>query len=501
MADEDIGPVLKKQKVHYGTLEEALRKEATKEDAITTGILAGNINISKGETFNLEEHSSEQKKSLLAEFARRKKARTLHISTDDSMVKAKLRDIGEPICLFAEDAADRRERLRQKLSLIGSAGLNILIQKEVEKEKKQKEEDNKTWYHEGPQSLKSARQWIAKYSLPRAQQRIAESRQVLQVPDTVRHAKKQELHNKLRNITAIGSEIGDTRPISFCRFSPNSQVLATSSWSGLIKLWSVPEFKPIRTLRGHNHNVGGIVFHPQATIGRDESTFCMASCATDGSVKLWSLDSEEPLANVEGHDARVARIEFHPSGRFLGTACYDKSWRLWDLEVQEEILHQEGHSKEVYCIDFQCDGSLVATGGLDAFGRIWDLRTGRCVMFLDGHLQSVLSINCSPNGYSVATGSGDNSVKIWDLRQRKSVYTIPAHQNLVSGVKFEGTSGEYLLTCSHDSKAKVWAHPGWAPIATLAGHDSKVMGADISSDGQYIATASYDRTFKLWASE
>ena len=40
--------------------------------------------------------------------------------------------------------------------------------------------------------------------------------------------------------------------------------------------------------------------------------------------------------------------------------------------------------------------------------------------------------------YHLATGSEDNSVKIWDLRQRMCIYTIPAHNNLVSGVKFQG---------------------------------------------------------------
>lgn len=39
--------------------------------------------------------------------------------------------------------------------------------------------------------------------------------------------------------------------------------------------------------------------------------------------------------------------------------------------------------------------------------------------------------------YHIATGSGDNTCKVWDLRQRRCVYTIPAHQNLVTGVKFE----------------------------------------------------------------
>ena len=32
-----------------------------------------------------------------------------------------------------------------------------------------------------------------------------------------------------------------------------------------------------------------------------------------------------------------------------------------------------------------------------------------------------------------------------------------------------------------------------------SGHDNKVSGCDISSDGKIIATCSFDRTFKLWS--
>lgn len=48
---------------------------------------------------------------------------------------------------------------------------------------------------------------------------------------------------------------------------------------------------------------------------------------------------------------------------------------------------------------------------------------------------------------------------------------------------------------------QIWGNPNWAPLKTLAGHESKVMGMDISPDLKYIATCSYDRTFKLWVSE
>lgn len=119
----------------------------------------------------------------------------------------------------------------------------------------------------------------------------------------------------------------------------------------------------------------------------------------------------------------------------------------------------------------------------------------------EGHLKEIYGINFSPNGYHIATGSGDNTCKVWDLRQRRCVYTIPAHQNLVTGVKFEPIHGNFLLTGAYDNTAKIWTHPGWSPLKTLAGHEGKVMGLDISSDGQLIATCSYDRTFKLWMAE
>ncbi|XP_031696313.1 U4/U6 small nuclear ribonucleoprotein Prp4 [Anarrhichthys ocellatus] len=103
--------------------------------------------------------------------------------------------------------------------------------------------------------------------------------------------------------------------------------------------------------------------------------------------------------------------------------------------------------------------------------------------------------------YHLATGSGDNTCKVWELRNRKCLYTVPAHQNLLSSVRFQPTDGHFLLTGAYDNMAKVWSHPGWTPLKTLAGHEGKVMGVDVSPDGKLIATCSYDRTFKLWLSE
>ncbi|CAB1332588.1 unnamed protein product [Coregonus sp. 'balchen'] len=470
MSDDEEAPLVKKTRIFYGSLEEKERERLGREasgsgkDSVKAGIEAGNINISSGESLELEERVSERQSEVLADFERRKRARQITVSTDDAEVKACLRALREPITLFGEGPAERRERLRNILSVVGPDALKK-SKKDDEKSKRSQEECQQTWYHEGPTTLKEARLWLARYSLPRAVKRLEAARAHREIPESTRTVRTQELHKTLRNLNNFCSQIGVA--------CVNCGMLLT-----------VPLSVPFG-----------------ATLTLDDSDVNMASCAADGSVKLWSLDSDVPVADIEGHSMRVARVAWHPSGRFLGTTCYDNSWRLWDLEAQEEILHQEGHSKGVHDMQFHPDGSLAATGGLDSFGRIWDLRTGRCVMFLEGHLKEIYSIDFSPNGYHAATGSGDNTCKVWDLRRRKCIYTIPSHQNLVSSVKFQPNNGHFLLTGAYDNTAKVWTHPGWSPLKTLAGHEGKVMGVDMSPDGQLIATCSYDRTFKLWMSE
>ncbi|XP_058796104.1 U4/U6 small nuclear ribonucleoprotein Prp4 isoform X2 [Phymastichus coffea] len=504
MSDEDEPQYVKKPRtIHYGTLEDSLISDSIRDgkDGDPKQLLA-NVHISN-EYMDLEDEMSKDRQQLLEEFERRKKARQINVSTDDSQVKKDLRHLGEPVCLFGEGPADRRNRLKE---LLASLGEDAIKKKEDDDTAPQKDPET-TWFHEGPKSLLLSRKWIAVYSLARARERLARAKKELELPSATKTAKRQELIKKLHGLNIECSQIGDTRPISYCQFSPNSKILATASWSGLCKLWSVPDCTLLRTLKGHECNAGCIVFHPRATLEGDifddhaARKVVMASAAADGSVKLWGGGKgDKPLAEVEGHKPyRVSRLAFHPSGMFLGTCVHDYSWRLWDLQQKVEVLHQEGHTKPVHCISFQVDGSVAATGGQDSFGRVWDLRTGRCIMFMEGHLKSIFGIDFAPNGYHIATGSEDNSVKIWDLRKRAHIYTIPAHVNLISDVKYQKEHGQYLVAASYDHTASIWSQNTWQPLKTLSGHDNKVMSVDISSDDKYIATTSYDRTFKLWA--
>ncbi|KAF8634572.1 hypothetical protein AX17_004162 [Amanita inopinata Kibby_2008] len=486
----------------------------------------------------LTERARLENKVILDELERKKKARNLAVPTDDNRVKARLREIGEPITLFGERAADRRDRLIYVLSQITAARGDETMQ--VEEEEESEEEEEEEFYSPGSLELLDARRQIAEYSLPRAQKRVAQQ----QLDSRMELGRIIDIRKKVfaevKRFANLGSQIGDERPLSQVRFSPNNEILATGSWSGTVKMWNVPACTEIRTLRGHSDKVGGIAWHPQATLQQESSIVNLVSGGGEGDVYLWSLEGDSPLSTLKGHEGRVCRVAFHPSGDYVASASFDTTWRLWDIATSKELLLQEGHSKEVYAIDFQNDGALAASGGLDAIGRVWDLRTGRSAMVLDGHVQALFAITFSPNGYQIATGAADDTVRIWDMRSLKSLYTIPAHLSNVSDIRFfyandkffkppqspdivmDGSaedkshdtpdkmattaweewsyrSGLFFASSGYDGFVKVWSADDWQLLRSLPTDGGKVMSVDISSDGNMIASGTYNRNFQLYA--
>ena len=356
-----------------------------------------------------------------------------------------------------------------------------------------------------------------------------------EIPETTRTSQMQELHKSLWSLNNFCGQIGDDRPISYCHFSPIPKCWPQLVWvgfasSGLFPIaTSLTVFEAITQTWERSYSIP----NPQSPWTKKTSIWPLVLLTV-----LWSRGA---LTVMNGgrywrpHNAcgpcNVASIRtflrYHllwpimalmgfgssrgdpaPGGPQHGCVwhCLPSRW-LFGWHWVRLLPHSRG-SSVVWPLTSACFhrelGSQYSfmncfVRGLDAFGRVWDLRTGR-IMFLEGHLKEVYGISFSPNGYHIAAGSGD-TCKVWGLRQRRCVYTSPAHQNSVTGVKFEPIHGNFLLTGAYDNTAKVWTHPGWSPLKTLAGHEGKVMGLDISSDGQLIATCSYDRTFKLWMAE
>ena len=318
-----------------------------------------------------QSRAAAQHREVMAALDQRAAARSMAVPTNDGQVRMRLRELKEPITLFGEREVDRRERLRTVLTQVKmrrqEAGEADSDEEggSVKSESDSEEEKQEEFYTEGDDALLKARQHIARFSLQRARARLRKQRQEASLSLRTIVTKRKEIFEPIKQFTNLGSQIGDDRPVSVVRFSPDGQTLLTASWSGMVRRWDVPSAnptQPINSFRAHTDKIGGLAWHPAATIGQSEQALNFVSGGGEGKVCLWALDSQKPLRTLEGHVGRVCRTAFHPTGSYVASAGFDGTWRLWDVEKGNELLLQEGHSKEVYAVEFQDDGALIASG-------------------------------------------------------------------------------------------------------------------------------------------
>ena len=109
-----------------------------------------------------------------------------------------------------------------------------------------------------------------------------------------------------------------------------------------------------------------------------------------------------------------------------------------------------------------------------------------------GHNGSVNGAEFSPNGQFLVTASQDTTAKVWNLKGE--LLATLQHGGWVYGAEFS-PNGQFLVTASEDRTAKVWNLKGEL-LATLQ-HNGSVNGAEFSPNGQFLVT-SEDKTAKVW---
>lgn len=490
-----------KSHIHYGDLGGALGSAGEKD-----AFMSSNIHVPRDD--DIIEQATEdmmrarqQHEDAVRAFEQKASQRQMAVPTGDAQVKAKLREFGEPVCIFGEGPYERRDRLRTIM-----AGRTAPA---MDSKRQDSAGDEDLFYTEGIEELLEARVKIAEWSVPRANQRLVKERRQRLDEDPAEYEERVERFCGFlqKSMVAEVSQVGDERPLTQGKFSPDSQLFCTSSWSGYIKLWKVPSCEPTLTIRGHEDRCQSIAFHPscKGTPPFEGNTVRLASACADSRISLWSLSESQPLNVLEGHEDRVNRVVFHPMGEHLISTSHDMSWRLWDIETTTELLLQEGHARATYGVAVHPDGSLVATSDLGGVVRVWDLRSGKTVMPLAGHGKQVLGVDFHPRGTVLATAADDHSVRIWDIRKRRCTHNLLSHNKLISEVSFEKGDGRLMLTASYDGTVKVWSTIDWKVVKVLIGHEGRVMGADhipASVNGHhYIGSVAFDRTLKFWSTQ
>eukprot|EP00401_Gymnodinium_catenatum_P019364 CAMPEP_0117532604 /NCGR_PEP_ID=MMETSP0784-20121206/39454_1 /TAXON_ID=39447 /ORGANISM="" /LENGTH=259 /DNA_ID=CAMNT_0005329003 /DNA_START=127 /DNA_END=903 /DNA_ORIENTATION=+ len=237
-----------KSHIHYGSLEGALEKGSS-----TSG---GNVHL-PGEKDVVDEatedmmRARQQHEDAVRAFEQRASQRQLAVPTSDAQVKAKLREFGEPVSIFGEGPYERRDRLRTIM-----AGRTAPT---VDTKRQEAAGDEDLFYTEGSEELLEARVKIAEWSIPRANQRLIKERRHRAEEDPLEYEERVDRFAQFlqKSLVAEVSQVGDERPLTQGKFSPDAQLYCT-----FIKLWKVPSCEPTLTIRGHEDRCNSIAFHP-----------------------------------------------------------------------------------------------------------------------------------------------------------------------------------------------------------------------------------------------
>jgi WD40 repeat protein len=263
-------------------------------------------------------------------------------------------------------------------------------------------------------------------------------------------------------------------------------------------LWEVLyKIRERNRFHGHMDSVYSVSFSPSSEM--------IASASKDGTVKLWSKDGNL-INKTEMQGGFIYSVCFSPSGKIIAFVSSDRATRyavkLWHWEENRIEVFPKGHRLPVYSICFSPDGQTIASASDDGRLHFWSLN-GENVMSMAGVADdaSIRSASFSPDGRMIAFGD-DSTVKVYGLIPGFVPKCLQGHKALVNSVSFS-PDGQILASASTDGTVKLWILPDGEVLHTFP---RETLGVGVNSvkfspDGKMIAWANSDGTLKLWNSK
>jgi cytochrome c len=188
--------------------------------------------------------------------------------------------------------------------------------------------------------------------------------------------------------------------------------IATSGEDGRIALWQQGQDKPADVLTGHGAPV------VQLTVSPDGQT--LASASWDGTARLWSLAGGAARV-LEGHRQNVNGVAFTRDGGALVSVGYDATLRIWPLAA--------GGSPRIVTLPSPLNAVAVAQSGeivaAGASGKVFFLSAvGDAAGEVAAADAPLIALAISGNDKHIAASSIKGAVAIIDRDRRTVARTL-----------------------------------------------------------------------------